>query len=86
MAEVRSAASSLALLLGRPVEAVILGADVALDPGSDVAAYLLAEGAFYSLAVEHASRAITAPLGDHPAIVGLIWQRYDEALGQAGGA
>jgi sirohydrochlorin ferrochelatase len=47
-----------------------------------VATYLLAPGFFADKVVEAAGPATwSAPLGDHPAVADLVWQRYDEALG-----
>jgi sirohydrochlorin ferrochelatase len=47
-----------------------------------VATYLLAPGFFADKVVAAAGSApCSAPLGDHPAVADLVWQRYDEALG-----
>lgn len=47
-----------------------------------VATYLVAPGFFADKVVEAAGSATcSAPLGDHPAVAGLVWQRYDESLG-----
>jgi len=78
--EARAAASLLTESLDRAVETVILASDAAIDPASDVAAYLLAEGTFYTRASTLAARPIAAPLADHPAIVELVWLRYDQVL------
>ncbi|WP_163506082.1 sirohydrochlorin chelatase [Fodinicola acaciae] len=43
-----------------------------------VATYLLAPGFFADRVAEAAGPAVcSAPLGDHPAVAGLVWQRYD---------
>jgi sirohydrochlorin ferrochelatase len=54
-----------------------------LRPGSDVASYLLAPGAFQdrlaSYAEQLAAGFVAAPIGAHPLVAELVWQRYDEA-------
>jgi sirohydrochlorin ferrochelatase len=47
-----------------------------------VATYLLAEG-FFADQVRAAAPGlpVTAPIGAHPAVVDLVWRRYDEAAG-----
>ena len=80
--ELLETAEDLESVLGRPVYSTSLGGDVAIEPGTDLAVYLLAEGLFYDKAVELADGVVTAPLGAHPAVVELIWRRYDEALGR----
>jgi sirohydrochlorin ferrochelatase len=70
---------------GRPVEAVTVGDDLparlaALPPPVAAATYLLAEGRFVDTlraAVAGVGRA-AAPLGVHPALVALVWARYDD--------
>lgn len=85
-AEVEAAAAALGARLGRPVTVAPLGPELAavLDaaPGRlAVATYLLAEGGFLdTLRDRLGSRGVVAdPIGVHPALVELIWQRYDEA-------
>jgi sirohydrochlorin ferrochelatase len=85
-ADVDEAAAALAARLGRPVTVAPLGSELGavLDavPGSlDVATYLLAEGGFLDdLRELVGSRGVVAdPIGGHPALIELIWQRYDEA-------
>lgn len=84
-AEVDAAAAALAQRIGREVTVLPLAADVTLDgfPAPvEVAAYLLAEGDFLDgLRAAAAGRVVVAdPLGTHPALVRLIWSRYDEAV------
>ena len=62
-----------------------------LRPGSDVANYLLAPGSFYdrlrARAEQLAAGYVAAPIGAHPLVAELIWDRYDRAaaaLGQTG--
>jgi sirohydrochlorin ferrochelatase len=70
---------------GRPVEVVTLGDDLparfaTLPRPVAAATYLLAEGQFVDTlraAVAGVGRA-AAPLGVHPALVALVWSRYDE--------
>ena len=51
-----------------------------------VATYLLAEGQFVTTlrAAAEGVAAVADPLGVHPALVRLVWQRYDEAIEAAG--
>jgi len=81
------AADDLADRLRRPVVPVTLDADpagrIAELRGSGtvaVASYLLAEG-FFADQVRAAAPGlpVTAPIGAHPAVVELVWHRYDEA-------
>jgi sirohydrochlorin ferrochelatase len=47
-----------------------------------IATYLLAEGFFASqVRAAAAGRPVSAPIGAHPAVVELVWRRYDEAVG-----
>jgi sirohydrochlorin ferrochelatase len=80
--ELLETAEDLESVLGRPVFSTSLGGEVAIEPGTDLAVYLLAEGLFYDKAVELGEGAVTRPLGAHPALVELVWRRYDEALGR----
>jgi sirohydrochlorin ferrochelatase len=75
--ELDQAAWLLSHALRRPVSARSLGGDSPIE--GDAAAYLLAEGLFYDKAVTLTPGVISRPLGVHPAVVELIWQRYDEA-------
>ncbi|HEU5268369.1 MAG TPA: hypothetical protein VFU36_00485, partial [Jatrophihabitans sp.] len=59
--------------------------------GSDVANYLLAPGSFYdrlrARARQLAAGFVAPPIGAHPLVAELIWDRYDQAaagLGQTG--
>ncbi len=88
-AEVATAASLLAAELGRPVEVLALGPDVAdavaRRPRPLAAAvYLLAEGGFLdSLRSAVGSAGVVAePIGVHAGLVSLVWSRYDEAQEQ----
>jgi sirohydrochlorin ferrochelatase len=85
--EVTSAAGLLAARLGRPVDVLPLGRDVAstlsaLTAPIEAAVYLLAEGGFLAtLRDAMAGRGVVAPpIGVHPALVSLVWARYDAAL------
>lgn len=87
-AEVDDAAARLGALLGRPVAVLTLGGEPALPDGAfSIAVYLLAEGGFLeSLRARVAGRAAVAqPIGAHPAVIQLIWDRYDEANADRGG-
>ena len=74
----------LAAAMGRPVSAATLGDDLRslctpLAPVA-VATYLLAEGQFVdtlATAVDGLGT-VAPPLGVHPALVRLVWERYDE--------
>lgn len=84
--EVSVAASLLASLLGRPVPVLALSGSVSVDAFHrpvEVATYLLAEGGFLSSLRSAVSGrgVVAAPLGVHPALVSLVWSRYDEAFG-----
>jgi sirohydrochlorin ferrochelatase len=85
-ADVAEAARLLADRLGEPVSVLPLGDDLAAGvaalPGpTDVAVYLLAEGGFLDgLRAAMDGRGLVAePIGVHPAVVSLVWARYDEA-------
>jgi sirohydrochlorin ferrochelatase len=83
-AELAEAGRLLGVRLGRAVAVATLGEDVRarvaeLAPVT-VATYLLAEGHFYdTLRSAVAGLApLASPLGVHPALIRLIWSRYDE--------
>jgi sirohydrochlorin ferrochelatase len=85
-AEVAVAAGRLAEQLGREVSVLPLAGDVsaaldALPAPVDVAVYLLAEGGFLSsLRSAMSGRGVVAaPIGVHPALVSLVWARFDAA-------
>jgi sirohydrochlorin ferrochelatase len=85
--EVAEAARLLAERLGGPVSVLPLGdqlaeAVAALPRPTDVAVYLLAEGGFLdSLRTAMTDRGVVAePIGTHPALASVVWDRYDEAL------
>jgi sirohydrochlorin ferrochelatase len=73
--------------IGLPVEALTLAGDVraglaGLPQPLRVATYLLTEGQFVT-SVQAAAEGlapVAEPLGVHPALVRLVWQRYDEAM------
>jgi sirohydrochlorin ferrochelatase len=72
--------------LGLPVHVSNLGEDVRgalerLPRPVRVATYLLAEGQFVTSLQEAADgiAVVGEPLGVHPALVRVVWQRYDEA-------
>ena len=83
-AEVALAAHQLSTLLGRAVDVLSLGgaAEAALaryPQPIEVAVYLLAEGGFLAglrRSVRHVG-VVADPIGVHPALVSLVWQRYD---------
>ncbi|MDQ2797823.1 MAG: hypothetical protein M3Y06_11815 [Actinomycetota bacterium] len=87
--ELARTAELLGERLGRPVTVLTMADDLpaALSelPGQvRIATYLLAEGQFVMAlrtAAAAAGAAVSEPLGAHPAIVQLVWMRYDEAVG-----
>ncbi len=86
-AEVATAARLLAVQLGRPVEVLLLGPDLASalarrNGPLAVAVYLLAEGGFLDTLRSSVGEAgvVAAPIGVHPELVSLVWSRYDAAL------
>ena len=86
-ADVATAADLLAERLGRRVGVLPLGRDIVnavaeLPQPVEVAVYLLAEGGFLSsLRAAVAGRGVVAePIGVHPALVELVWARYEAAL------
>jgi sirohydrochlorin ferrochelatase len=83
-AEIASAADALAELLERPVNVLPLNTEVAdtisgLPQPVDVAVYLLAEGGFLDLVRAAEPAVVAEPIGVHPALVDLVWARYDAA-------
>ena len=82
--ELDEAGRLLAERLDRPVRVLTLADDVrtALSPGPvRVATYLLAEGQFVTTlrdAVQGIG-VVAPPIGVHPALVALVWTRYDDA-------
>jgi sirohydrochlorin ferrochelatase len=86
--EVSTAAALLSEQLGREVSVLPLSGDMtpaiaALPDPIAVAVYLLAEGGFLSsLRTAMVGRGLVAePIGVHPALVSLVWSRYDAAVG-----
>jgi sirohydrochlorin ferrochelatase len=86
-ADLAGAAAGLADRLQRTVVPITLDADPAAQIAElsrrgtvAVATYLLAEG-FFADQVRAAAPGlpVAAPIGAHPAVVDLVWQRYDEA-------
>jgi len=82
--ELAEAARQLGAALGRDVTMLTMADDLraalsVLPAPVDVATYLLAEGRFVSTLREAAEAIATVspPLGVHPALVELIWSRYD---------
>ena len=72
--------------LGLPVRVSNLGEDVRgaleqLPAPVRLATYLLTEGQFVTSlrAAAEGIATVAEPLGVHPALVQLVWQRYDEA-------
>jgi len=87
--EVDVAAAGLAARLGRPVHVLPIGGDLARaiadQTPAAVSTYLLAPGLFlHQLAAAAGGVRIAPPIGVHPALVELVWRRYDEALASAG--
>jgi sirohydrochlorin ferrochelatase len=89
-AELAAAATLLAARTERPVHPVTLARDVgaslaALPRPVAVATYLLAPGRFLDIlreatgAPDSGVRSVAEPIGGHPALVELVWARYDEA-------
>ena len=60
-----------------------------LPPGVGVANYLLAPGYFndqlQSIGRELGSACVAGPIGAHPAVAAVVWDRYDEAVRQLPG-
>jgi sirohydrochlorin ferrochelatase len=87
VAELRAAADGLAERTGRDVTVLTMGDPLRtrlaeLDGPVQVATYLLAEGRFTDVLAEATDGlgVVAAPLGVHPALVELVWRRYDEAV------
>ncbi len=85
-AELTATADLLGARLDAPVTVATMADDLpalfaALPVPVRVATYLLAEGQFVSTlrAAAEGRGAVAAPLGVHPALLALVWQRYDEA-------
>ncbi len=91
-AELLEVCAQLGARLGRSVELRTMADDLAsaiADNGGPVTAvsYFVAEGRFATTLREAAAggeAVVTAPIGVHPALVQLVWTRYDEALGTVG--
>jgi sirohydrochlorin ferrochelatase len=82
-AELQETAELLAARLDTPVAVVTMSDDLpaAVAPAGAVVSYLLAEGRFLDTLRAVAGRTpVTAPLGAHPAVVELVWLRYDDAV------
>jgi sirohydrochlorin ferrochelatase len=84
--EVATAADGLSRRLGRPVRVLPLDGAVgpalaALPQPVEVAVYLLAEGGFLDVLHAGGAAVVAAPIGVHPAVVDLVWSRYDEVAG-----
>ncbi|GAB2479682.1 sirohydrochlorin chelatase [Jatrophihabitans fulvus] len=84
--ELDETAGRLGHRLDRPVPVLTMADDLAaafalLSRPLHVATYLLAEGSFTErvASLADARTTVAAPLGDHPAVVELVWRRYDEA-------
>jgi sirohydrochlorin ferrochelatase len=88
--ELGTTARLLAERLGRPVQVLTMADDLhsrlAAHGPARVATYLLAEGRFVDLLRDAAGDVATVaePIGVHPALVELVWSRYDEALDDTG--
>jgi sirohydrochlorin ferrochelatase len=94
--ELAEAAKLLSSRLGVPVATATLADDVAAvlaaqQPPVRVATYLLSAGRFYDQLRDavHASAArdvttVSAPIGAHPALVELVWARYDQTEDENG--
>ena len=59
-----------------------------LPASVDVANYLLAPGHFNDLVArrgaELGAEVVAAPIGAHPAIAAVVWERFDRAVAEAG--
>jgi sirohydrochlorin ferrochelatase len=87
--ELAETARLLGCRLGRAVRVLTLADDVrgmleALPGPARVATYLLTEGQFVNTLRQAAEGigTVAAPIGVHPALVELVWQRYDGAVDQ----
>ncbi|MEU4226614.1 CbiX/SirB N-terminal domain-containing protein [Nonomuraea sp. NPDC026600] len=91
LADVRAAAHLLSVRLGRPVTAAFTSAGSpslgeAVErvrsspaPRLAVASYLLAPGFFHGRLTGAGADLVSEPLGADPAVVELIWHRFDQA-------
>jgi sirohydrochlorin ferrochelatase len=91
--ELAATGALLAERLGRPVAVHAITDDLAavfagLRPPVCVATYLLAEGQFVTTLRATAAGLgwVAPPIGVHPALVELVWARYDAALDQPSAA
>jgi sirohydrochlorin ferrochelatase len=86
-AELAETGRLLGRRLGRPVSVHTMADDLraafADAAPVQVATYLLAEGQFVDTlrAAADGYGRVAAPIGAHPALVRLVWTRYDDALG-----
>lgn len=81
--EVGRAAQLLSSRLGVPVEVLALPSGLDSVAPGPVAVYLLAEGGFWTR-LQSAVRGVLAdPIGAHPAVVSLVWDRYEEAVAES---
>jgi sirohydrochlorin ferrochelatase len=97
LADVRAAARLLAARLSRPVTAAFatagaptLGEAVARArsgpaPRVAMASYVLAPGFFHGRLLLAGADLVSAPLGPDPAVVSLVWQRYDARTRETAG-
>jgi sirohydrochlorin ferrochelatase len=90
--ELHAAAQLLSERVGHLVQVLTMADDLharlAEHAPARVATYLLAEGRFVDV-LRDAARGVAAaaePIGVHPAVVELVWARYDEALENSGRA
>ncbi|WP_375481909.1 sirohydrochlorin chelatase [uncultured Jatrophihabitans sp.] len=90
--ELEAMAALAGARLGGPVATLTLADDLVaafaqLDHPVRVLTYLLADGQFVSTLNAAATGEVTvgAPIGVHPALVELIWARYDEVSADGGG-
>lgn len=86
-AELAATGALLAARVGRPVPVLTMADDLrtglAAQPGPvEVATYLLAEGQFVTTlrAAADGIATVAEPIGVHPALVELVWARYDAGL------
>jgi sirohydrochlorin ferrochelatase len=86
-AELQQTGRLLAERLSRPVTVLTMTDDLpaafaALPGRVAIATYLLADGQFVTTLRRAADGlgAVAAPIGVHPAVVRLIWERYDDAV------
>jgi sirohydrochlorin ferrochelatase len=86
-AELAETGALLSARVRRPVTVLTMASDLrrgltAQRPPVEVATYLLAEGQFVSTLRDAADGIATVaePIGVHPALVALVWARYDAAV------